>query len=72
LPSDSLENVLNPRASSHGLAGAEPTKLALNALTSNQKDNCNAKGISGHRRTLFYNVRSANVRFGARRALANT
>jgi hypothetical protein len=43
LPSDSLDSAFNPRASSHGLAGAEPTKLPLNALTSNQKDNCNAK-----------------------------
>jgi hypothetical protein len=40
LPSDSLETVFNPHTSSHGLAGAELTKLPLNALTSNQKSNC--------------------------------
>ena len=43
MPSNSLESVSNPRASLHGLAGAELTKLQLNALTSNQKDNCNAR-----------------------------
>jgi hypothetical protein len=43
LPSDSLESVFNPHTSSHGLAGAELTRLPLNALTSNQKRNCNAK-----------------------------
>jgi hypothetical protein len=43
LPSDSRESVFNPHKSSHGLAGAELTKLPLNALTSNQKSNCNAK-----------------------------
>jgi DNA invertase Pin-like site-specific DNA recombinase len=42
LPPDSLESVYNPHTSSHGLAGVEPTKLPLNALTSNQS-NCNAK-----------------------------
>ncbi|MET4214479.1 hypothetical protein ABIB95_009338, partial [Bradyrhizobium sp. LA2.1] len=30
-------------ASSHGLSGAELIRLPLNALMSNQKDNCNAK-----------------------------
>jgi hypothetical protein len=40
LPSDSRESVFNPHTSSHGLAGAELTKLPLNALTSNQKSNC--------------------------------
>jgi hypothetical protein len=43
LPSDSLESVFDPHTSSHGLAGGELTKLPLNALTSNQKNNCNAK-----------------------------
>jgi hypothetical protein len=43
LPSDSLENVFNPHTSSHGLSGAELTRLPLNALTSNQKSNCNTK-----------------------------
>jgi len=42
LPPDSLESVYNPHTSSHGLAGVEPTKLPLNALTSNQS-NCNAR-----------------------------
>jgi hypothetical protein len=42
LPSDSLESVFDPHTSSHGLAGGELTKLPLNALTSNQKNNCNA------------------------------
>ncbi|MET4211045.1 hypothetical protein, partial [Bradyrhizobium sp. LA2.1] len=32
-----------PHASSHGLSGAELIRLPLNALMSNQKDNCNAK-----------------------------
>jgi hypothetical protein len=41
LPSDSLETVFNPHTSSHGLSGAELTRLPLNALTS-KKDNCNA------------------------------
>ena len=41
--SDSLESVFNPHTSSHGLAGVELTKLPLNALTSNQKSNCNAR-----------------------------
>ena len=43
MPSDSLESVFDPHTSSHGLAGGELTKLPLNALTSNQKNNCNAK-----------------------------
>ena len=43
MPSDSLESAFNPHASSHGLAGAEPTRLPLNALTSNQTSNCNAR-----------------------------
>jgi hypothetical protein len=42
LPSGSLESVFDPHTSSHGLAGAELTRLPLNALTSNQKGNCNA------------------------------
>ena len=45
MPSDSRESVFNPHKSSHGLAGAELTKLPLNALTSNQKSNCNARLI---------------------------
>jgi hypothetical protein len=44
LPSDSLDSVFNPHTSSHGLSGAELTRLPLNALTSNQKSNCNASG----------------------------
>jgi hypothetical protein len=28
---------------SHGFSGAERTRLPLNALTSNQKSNCNAR-----------------------------
>jgi hypothetical protein len=47
LPSDSLDSVFNPHTSSHGLSGAELTRLPLNALTSNQKSNCNAKTRSG-------------------------
>jgi hypothetical protein len=43
LPSDSLESVFNPHKSSHGLSGAGLTRLPLNALTSNQKSNCNAR-----------------------------
>jgi hypothetical protein len=43
LPSDSLESVFDPHTSSHGLAGGELTKLPLNALTSNQKNNCNVR-----------------------------
>ena len=42
MPSDSLESVFDPHTSSHGHSGAELTKLPLNALTSNQKNNCNA------------------------------
>jgi hypothetical protein len=42
LPSDLLESAFNPHTSSHGLAGVELTKLPLNALTSNQENNCNA------------------------------
>ncbi|MET4297003.1 hypothetical protein ABIB06_007820, partial [Bradyrhizobium sp. LB8.2] len=38
-----LESVFNPHASSHGLSGAELIRLPLNALMSNQKDNCNAR-----------------------------
>ncbi|WP_247542918.1 hypothetical protein, partial [Bradyrhizobium sp. 146] len=33
----------NPHTSSHGPSGAELTRLPLNAPTSNQKSNCNAK-----------------------------
>ena len=43
MPSDSLDSVFNPHTSSHGLSGAELTRLPLNALTSNQKSNCNAR-----------------------------
>jgi hypothetical protein len=43
LPSDSRESVFNPHTSSHGLSGAELTRLPLNAPTSNQKRNCNAR-----------------------------
>jgi hypothetical protein len=67
LPSDSLESVFNPHASSHGLAGAEPTRPPLNALTSNQKDNCNARSyrspeISG---TKFSGLRAFHPDFDA-------
>jgi len=41
-----LESVFNPHASSHGLSGAELIRLPLNALTSNQKDNCNTRPSS--------------------------
>src|SRR5687768_5851882 len=34
LPSDSREGVFNPHTSSHGLSGAELTRLPLSALTS--------------------------------------
>jgi hypothetical protein len=37
-----LESGFNPHTSSHGLSGAELTRLPLNAPTSNQKSNCNA------------------------------
>jgi hypothetical protein len=37
-----LESGFNPHTSSHGLFGAELTRLPLNAPTSNQKGNCNA------------------------------
>ena len=43
MPSDSVESVFNPHASSRGLVGAELTKLPLNALTSKQNGNCNAR-----------------------------
>ncbi|MET4493858.1 hypothetical protein ABIA94_009471, partial [Bradyrhizobium sp. LA7.1] len=36
MPSDLLESVFNPHASSHGLSGAELIRLPLNALMSNQ------------------------------------
>jgi hypothetical protein len=52
LPPDSLESVYNPHTSSHGLAGVEPTKLPLNALTSNQS-NCNAKSFQLRQRAFF-------------------
>jgi uncharacterized protein (TIGR04222 family) len=42
LQSDLIESGFNPHTSSHGLSGAELTRLPLNALTSNQKSNCNA------------------------------
>src|ERR1019366_6130303 len=50
-PSGSPESGSNPHTSSHGLAGAELTRLPLNALTSNQKGNCNAnwRGNPNHR-----------------------
>jgi hypothetical protein len=38
-----LESGFNPHTSSHGLSGAELTRLPLNAPTSNQKSNCNVK-----------------------------
>src|SRR5207244_1942891 len=47
LLSDLLESVFNPHASSHGRSGAELIRRPLNALTSNQKDNCNASLLSG-------------------------
>ena len=43
MPSDSLESGFNRHTSSHGLAGAELTRLPLNAPTSNQESNCNAR-----------------------------
>ncbi len=43
LLSDLLESGFNPHTSSHGLSGAELTRLPLNAPTSNQKSNCNAR-----------------------------
>jgi hypothetical protein len=43
LQSDLIESGFNPPTLSHGLSGAELTRLPLNALTSNQKSNCNAK-----------------------------
>jgi hypothetical protein len=42
LQSDLIESGFNPPTLSHGLSGAERTRLPLNALTSNQKSNCNA------------------------------
>jgi hypothetical protein len=42
LQSDLIESGFNPPTLSHGLSGAELTRLPLNALTSNQKSNCNA------------------------------
>jgi MFS transporter, MHS family, shikimate and dehydroshikimate transport protein len=39
---DLIESGFNPPTLSHGLSGAELTRLPLNALTSNQKSNCNA------------------------------
>jgi hypothetical protein len=42
LQSDLIESGFNPPTLSHGLFGAELTRLPLNALTSNQKSNCNA------------------------------
>jgi hypothetical protein len=41
LQSDLIESGFNPPTSSHGLSGAELTRLPLNALTSNQTSNCN-------------------------------
>src|SRR5439155_13617984 len=60
LLSDLLESGFNPHTSSHGLSGAELTRLPLNAPTSNQKSNCNARthafetdqGIDSERRDL--------------------
>ena len=43
MPSDSLESAFSQHTSSHGLAGADLTKLPLNGLTSKQKSNCNAR-----------------------------
>ncbi|WP_247808756.1 MULTISPECIES: hypothetical protein [unclassified Bradyrhizobium] len=43
MPSDLLESVFNPHASSHDLSGAELIRLPLNALMLNQKDNCNTR-----------------------------
>jgi ABC-type lipopolysaccharide export system ATPase subunit len=40
-----LETVFNPRMSSHGHSGEGLTRLPLNALTSKQKDNCNASPL---------------------------
>jgi hypothetical protein len=45
LQSDLIESGFNPPTSSHGLSGAELTRLPLNALTSNQTSNCNAKAL---------------------------
>jgi hypothetical protein len=42
LLSDLLESGFNPHISSHGLSGAELTRLPLNAPTPNPKSNCNA------------------------------
>jgi hypothetical protein len=50
LLSDLLESGFNPHISSHGLSGAELTRLPLNAPTPNPKSNCNAKkDAAGHR-----------------------
>ena len=40
MPSDFIERGSNPRTSSLGPSGAEPTRLQLNARTSKQKGNC--------------------------------
>jgi hypothetical protein len=58
LPPDSLESVYNPHTSSHGLAGVEPTKLPLNALTSNQS-NCNARSDAEQNRWALCGARPA-------------
>jgi hypothetical protein len=46
LQSDLIKSGFNPPTLSHGLSGAELTRLPLNALTSNQTSNCNANTIS--------------------------
>jgi hypothetical protein len=43
LQSDLIESGFNPRTLSRSLSGAERTRLPLNALTSNQKSNCNVR-----------------------------
>jgi hypothetical protein len=49
LQSDLIESGFNPPTLSHGLSGAELTRLPLNALTSNQKSNCNVKYLRSAR-----------------------
>jgi thiaminase (transcriptional activator TenA) len=46
LLSDLLESRFNPHTSSHGLSGAELTRLPLNGPTSNQNSNCNARAYT--------------------------
>jgi hypothetical protein len=53
LLSDLLESGFNPHTSSHGLSGAELTRLPLNEPTSSQKSNCNANLPDGLSEIFF-------------------